>query len=838
MTADEGSRSRQRNVAEHGGNVFAVQDGSQHIRVSPPPALPPTPRELPPDVSRFTGRAAELDELDRLLTQANEQPTVVLISAISGTAGVGKSALAVHWAHHTRRRDTDPFPDGCIYLDLRGYDPGPPVDPAEALAALLPSLGVDDANIPAGLAERVARYRSLLDGRRMLLVLDNAHNAEQVRPLLPGTPSCLVLVTSRDDLAPLVVQYGAFPIDLDLLPLKDAVALLRKLLGEERIADDPAAAEGLAESCARLPLALRIVAAHAATRRAATLADVVQELADEQHRLDLLKVGEDPRTAVRVAFSWSYQHLPAEAARVFRLLGPHPGRDIDRYAAAALTDTTLPAATQALDTLSRAHLIQQTGPNRFGMHDLLRAYAAEQAAHDLAPAREAALTRLFELYLHTAATAMDTLYPSEQHRRPRVPVPPTPAPPVADPTTAKAWLDAERPNLLAAVAHAAGHGWPTHAHRLATTLWRYLNTGGHYNDALTIHSHALNAARTVGDRGAEGNALFNLGSVYFRMGRYEQAGNHSQQALALVQEIGDRDGEGHTLNNLGQVYWRLGRHDEALEHYEQTLAIRRELGDRGGEAATLNNLGIIYWRWGRYDQAADHYQQALTIAREMGRRDGEAVTLANLGEVYHRVGRYEEAMDHCRRALALYREVGDRFGEVDALTNLGLVYERMGDYAEARDHHQQALTIAREIGARGGEGYALVGLGATYRRVERHQEALDLHQQALIISREVGDPCLEAEALNGFGETLRAFGKTDDAKRCFESALALAGEAGHRYEQARALRGIAHTMGAASHPDQARQHWQNALAIYTDLGVPEAEEVRTRLADLDATQPA
>ena len=336
------------------------------------------PRELPADVDRFTGRSAELAELDQLLAAGGgaDRDTATaagaaLICVVAGTAGVGKTALAVHWGHRVR----DAFPGGQLYVDLRGYDPGKPVTAAGALAGSLRALGVADQDIPADVGERAACYRSLLDGRRALVVLDNAASVEQVRPLLPGTPSCVVVVTSRDSLPGLVARHGARRLGLDLLPAGDAVGLLRELIGE-RVAADPVAAATLAAQCARLPLALRVAAELAAAGPDMDLAELAGELADQQRRLDLLDAGGDPRTAVRAVFSWSYRRLPADVARAFRLIGLHPGPDLDTFAAAALTGTSAQQAADLLRQLARGHLIHRAAPGRYAMHDLLRAYAA------------------------------------------------------------------------------------------------------------------------------------------------------------------------------------------------------------------------------------------------------------------------------------------------------------------------------------------------------------------------------------------------------------------------------------------------------------------------------
>jgi hypothetical protein len=391
----------------------AKRRGQRADAVDQVPAAP-TPRELPSDVPGFTGRIGEIAELDDLLAEAGGQSSAVVISAVSGTAGVGKTALAVHWAHLVRDR----FPDGHLYIDLRGYDLDQPMQPAEALSAFLRSLGIAGQDIPPEPAEMARRYRSLLDGRRMLVVLDNARESDQVRLLLPGTPTCFVVITSRDSLAGVVARHGAHRLDIDLLPLVDAITLLRRLIGE-RVDAEPEAAAALVGHCARLPLALRIAAEVATFRPQATLAELVAELTDEQRRLHLLNAGGDPRTAVRAVFSWSYGHLSEDMRRSFRLVGLKPGPDIETSGTAALLGADCYEARRLLRLLMRAHLVQEVSRGRFGMHDLLRVYAREMAVRDeTEPDRTQALTRVFDHYLYTAATAMDLLYPHEQHRRP------------------------------------------------------------------------------------------------------------------------------------------------------------------------------------------------------------------------------------------------------------------------------------------------------------------------------------------------------------------------------------------------------------------------------------
>ncbi|MGI8451293.1 MAG: BTAD domain-containing putative transcriptional regulator [Streptosporangiaceae bacterium] len=750
-------------------------------------ALSPVPRQLPAAVRHFTGRAAELRRLSTLLSEPTGAGSPMVISAVGGTAGVGKTALAVNWAHQVAER----FPDGQLYVNLRGYDPGQPMTAADALAGFLRALGVPGQDVPAEEGERAARYRNLLAGRRMPVVADNAGDVAQVRPLLPGTPSCVMVVTSRDSLVGLVARDGAVRLDLDVLAPQDALSLLRALIGG-RVAADPVAAEALAGHCSRLPLALRVAAEFAAARPAASLSDLAGGLADQQRRLDVLDAGGDPRTEVRAVFSWSYRHLDAGAARAFRLAGLHPGPDFDPYAVAALTDGTAERACQLLEVLARAHLVQPaTGPGRYGMHDLLRAYARELvAARDSDAGQRAALTRLFDYYLHTAGAAMDTLIPAERHRRPRVPAAATPVPPVGSAAGARAWLDTHRATLVAVAGQAAAEGWPSHATRLATILFRHLKVSGHYPAGRAIHTYALHAARGSGDRGAQADAWRSLGVLDAWQGRYEEAAGQLRQALAAFRQTGDLAGEARTLGYLGIVDWWQGDYQHAAGQIQQALVIFAATGDRFGQVGALNNLGIVLEKQGCYQQAAGHHRQALAISREIDHPDDEAHALDNLGVVERMQCHYEQAAGHHQQALALFREIGHRSAEAHALDNLGVVERLRGRYQQAADHHQQALALFRALGDRSGE----------------------------------------AQALNGIGETLHASGRPECAHAEHTMAFGLASQIGNKHEQARAHNGLACAHGATGDPARARDHWQHALTLYTDLGAPEAAQVRTHLA--------
>ncbi|MEU1179236.1 tetratricopeptide repeat protein [Streptomyces sp. NPDC005820] len=765
-----------------GSNITSTGTGS--------PRGTAVPAQLPMEAAGFTGRDEELARLDKILVAASERPAAVVVSAVSGTAGVGKTALAVHWAHRARDR----FPDGQLYVNLRGYDPEQPMTAADALVRFLTALGVAGQDVPLEPDDRAARYRSEIADRRMLIVLDNAATVEQVRPLLPGTGTCAVLVTSRDSLAGLVAREGAHRLDLDLLPADAARALLRRLVGP-RAEAEPESVDALAAQCARLPLALRVAAELAVARPATPLAELVAELTDQQRRLDLLDVDGDPRAAVTAVFSWSLRQLPADAARAFRLLGLHPGPDLDAHAAAALTDGDPVDARRVLDVLARAHLVQRVDGARYGMHDLLRAYATRLAtAQDAPAAREAALDRLFDHYLATAAAAMTCLHPAEAHLRP--PAPEAATPDLSDPDAARAWLTAERACLTAMSAHTATHGRPTHAIRLSLTLYRHLITGGH-TDGLTIHGHARDAARLIGDPASEARALLGIGTAYWQLARHEPARRHLEDALTLFRQAEDTTGQARALVNLGLVDERLGRFESAVGCLEQALALYRKAGDRSGEAIVLKDLATVEGQLGRYGEAADRLQQALALFRRTGNRYLEAHALNDLGTVEARLDRLDSAARHQEQALILLREVGDRYGEAGALHSLGIVHTRLDRPAQAAECHRQALALYRQNGDRDGEARALNGLGEAALAAGRPADALTPHTDALVIAEDIGNPGQQARAHSGLGDAHRALGDTSLAVRCYE----------------------------------------RALALYTDLGMPESAPLRATLAALTRTEP-
>ncbi len=751
------------------------------------------PRQLPAAVVGFTGRSAELAALTRLLGpgsagrgpgSAGRVPALA-VSAIAGTAGVGKTALAVQWAHQAAQQ----FPDGQLYVNLRGYDPDMPVAAADALAGFLRALGVPGQQIPDELDERARLYRSRLAGRRILVLLDNARDAEQVRPLLPGDPACVAVVTSRDALAGLVATDGARRLDLDVLPAADACVLLRSLIGP-RADSDPEAVADLAGLCARLPLALRIAAEHAVARPKASLRNLVTELAAA--RLDVLDAGED-RADVRAVFSWSVRQLPEDVARTFSLVGLHPGGDLDADAVAALAGTDSVHARRVLGRLHRASLLHSTRPGRYAMHDLLRAYAREQAANrDEDGLSLQALTRLFDYYLAAAAAAMDVLFPAGAQRRPRIAVTEAAAaalPQMPGEAEARAWLDAERANLVAVVVHCAEHGWPGHATGLAGTLFRYLTYGSHVPEALVVYGCALQAARCSGDPVAEAEALNGLGGIGIMKGQFREATSYYHAALEQYRRCGDRVGQARVLHNLGFIEHEMHNNESAGRYYREAMAAEEAAGDHFGVAVTLCRLAGVEADLGSYDQAAEHLRLALPVIRDAKDQVREAEALGWMGELSLRRGRLTQAAGFFEESLRIFRRVGHQGGVADDLCNLAEVRLRRGDYRQAIDYLRQSLALHRRTGDQSGQ----------------------------------------IRTLRLLAEALHKAGQFAAARVELAAALRLASESGNTYQQACAHRDLAESHQSAGEDDQARHHWQQALDLYIELGAPEADQVRHRL---------
>jgi len=664
-----------------------------------------------------------------------EGPVGAAVVAVVGPAGVGKTALAVHWAHQVQER----FPGGQLYVNLRGPEHEQPTTPEEALDDLLRTLGVPGEKIPFGLGARAELFRSLLAGQRVLVLLDNAHLPEQFSPLLPDSPGCAAIVTSRSSLSGLRAN-GTRTVPLGRLAPAEAVALLREGIGAARVDAEPAAAEELARLCDHLPLALRVTARQVSTSPDVPLSDLAEELTKVRGREDVVAAGEAETAGARAAFVWAYLSLPAEARGVFRLLGLHRGPDISEGAAAALAGRPPARIRELLDVLVGSHLVEEIAPGRYRSHDLLRRYASEAAAEIPEPERAAAVERVLTWYVHTADAAVHTFSPMGL----RVPLGDADLglAPLAfdDRVQALGWCAAERANLVTATHHAAQCGQHVLAWKLPAVLWDFFSMHGHITDWVTTHEVGLASARHLGDKRAQAWMENNLGNAYRGLGQFDEALRHFHSALANSEATGNHQGEGWTRYNLGNAYRELGRFAEALNHLRQALIIGRELGERWSEGYTLNMIGDSYRCLGNFDEALRHLLPALVANREMGHRRGEGFTLTMIGDTHRDRGRFEYALNYYEQALALRREIGDRRGEGVTLESLGDTCLELRQFGQAREYYQQSLTIRHETGDRRGEARTLFGLGAVKAHLGSPGEARASWQRALAIFDDLDDP--------------------------------------------------------------------------------------------------
>lgn len=651
----------------------------------------PVPRQLPVGAAHYTGRAADLAKLDTLLIESGT--TVFLVV---GAAGVGKTALAVRWAHTVRSQ----FPDGDIYVDLHGYDPVVPAPSEQVLERVLRALGVSTRNMPGDLEAQSALYRSLLAGRRMLVVLDNAATADQVRPLLPGSSTCRVVVTSRQRLSGLVAREGAARLTLDPLHPTEAVSLLGRIIGADRVEEERAAAADLTRACAYLPLALRIAAERAAAHPRLTLAELAHQLSDELDRLDLLTVDDDESTAVRVVFSWSYRALPPRLSRVFRLLGLHTGPDISAPAAAALTGLTIEQAQRHLDALASGHLVEEIDHDRYQLHDLLRLYAAECAVEEETAAdRSHAILRLLTWYLYCADAADRRLAPRRRHAP--LGKPPENCHPLTFDTHGRAWqwCETERLNLVAATRQAAAKGHYDIAWQLPIALWGYFTLRTPWVDWIIAYRTGLDAAEHQADQSGYARLLAGLGIAYRHLRRYDDALRSLDRAIDIWREVGDRYGEAWALGSLSITLWELEKFNEALDCSRHALAVFRDIGSQYGESQALHCFGEACRGLGRYTEALDYLQHALDLRRHIGDPGGESQVLNSLGDTYRLLDQLDTADEHYRQALEMWREIGDRWSEARTLTALGDVSKELGHIDSAHESWRQALVICHELGA-------------------------------------------------------------------------------------------------------------------------------------------
>lgn len=751
--------------------------------------------DLPADVAHLVGRDRELHRVI-----SSDAPVV----AISGMPGVGKTALAVRAAHRLAAGA-----DVRLAVDLRGHDPDlPPADSAAVLGAFLRRLGLTpDRYAHLDPAARVARYRELTAGRRVLVLLDNAAHAAQVEPLLPA--SGRALVTSRRVLTGLAARHER----LSVLSGAAAVALLRQA-GGACVTTDPRVAEEITALTGRLPLALVVVAARIRAHPDWCPRDHLDRLI--RHR-DLLRLDAGVELAVRLSFD----ELTDESRRTVELLSLHPGEDFDRYAAAALTGVPVRAVTGELAELTAAHLLEVPRPGRYRFHDLIHTYSRAQALENQpASARVAALDRLRRSYARAASLAMDRYAPAEKPHRPPTPAAASPSPRFRGEEDAAAWLAAERQNLLLT----AVHGPIAHACHQSATLWQFLHQAGYYRDAEILHTVALR-----GPGPDRARALRHLCNVHWRLSRFPEALESGRQAALLCRALGDRSGESAALTGLGLVHWQLGDLPAAVDHHERALALASVAGDHVAESAAATNLGLAYWRSGHYREAVTQYRRALAIAERTGNDVREAQALGNLGIVYWQLGRHAQAVSCEERAYEIALRTGHRAGQSLALDNLGLMRLHSDRHADAAEMLSRALTIAREIGNRTLEASALSDLATAHRHLNAHGEAVSEYRAALAIAREIGDRLGEAETHTSLGDTLRTMGRPLAALLSYRRALRIATAIGDPGELARAHVGTGHAAYDLGVRGRARAHWQQALALYTSLDVPEADKVRELL---------
>ncbi|MFI5590042.1 ATP-binding protein [Amycolatopsis sp. NPDC051758] len=705
-------------VATDHGAAVGVVHGNLNLHPPPPRPAPVIPRQLPAAPGLFTGRTTELARLDRALTHAaaprgpgtdTQEPTTaapatrpagagqgatVLVSAIGGAGGIGKTWLALAWAH----RHLERFPDGQLFVDLHGFSPtGEPVQPATAVRGFLDALEVDPNRIPTDLDAQAALYRSLVAGRRMLIVLDNAATSDQVAPLLPGSPSCTVLVTSRHRLDSLIDRHGARHLPLDVLSPEEARGLLAARLGADRVAAEPEAVDELIRLCGGHPLALSITARTAGTRQDIALAEAAAELRDLG--LEALDHDTDPAASLPTVLSWSLRYLTDTQRTVFALLGIAPGPDTTPPATAALAGLPDRLARRTLSGLENASMLERRPGGRYAMHDLVRRYATDTADTTLPEeVREAALTRVGDFHLHTAHTADRLLWPHRVLVRPEPPAPGVHPHPLPDTAAALAWLDAEHSTLLATQLTAATLRHHHTVWHLAWNLTTFHHRRGHRHDEVTTWQAALHAADHLLDPATRSRTHRHLGGAFSRLGLHEQATTHLEQALDLALRHHDPTEQAHTHRILAFAWGQRGDDRQALEHAHHSLARFRALDLPVWEADALNQVGWYAARLGQFDTAREHCQAALTLHRHHHDPDGEATTLDSLGYVAHHTGDHHQALDHYHHSLTLYRGLGDAYQVADTLDSLGHSHVALGRHEQARTVWREALELYRDQG--------------------------------------------------------------------------------------------------------------------------------------------
>jgi DNA-binding SARP family transcriptional activator/tetratricopeptide (TPR) repeat protein len=789
----------------------------------------PVPRQLPASVRSFVGRQAEAGRLDGLMRQVADTAEgggMVVISAIDGMAGVGKTALAVHAAH----RLAGEFPDGQLFIDMHGYTQGHEPRPAgEALEVFLRALGVRPERVPAGTDERAAMFRQRLAGTRTMIVLDNAASEAQVRPLVPGSAGCLVLATSRRRLKSL---DEAHVLSLDVLPRADALELFRAVAGPGRVPPDDPVLPEIVELCAQLPLALRIAAALLRHRPVWTPEYLARLLRAQQARISALSDGERDLGAV---FDLSYHSLTDAEQLTFRCLGLFPGPDFDAYATAALTGTDPAAAARLLEELVDHNLVIQHLPGRYRLHDLIRLHARALADRDPVPARDAALDRLMDYYQHTAGRA-DALISHFPRRAAAGPVP-AHAPALPDADAGRAWLRAERPNLLAALRHATSHAQHEHGITLTAGVATLLRDDGPWSEALALHTDAIATAHTRGDQAGQAAALTQLGIIRNLTGNCPGALDALEHATQLYRELGDPLGQANALTQLGGIRGFVDDWPGAVDDLDQALRLYQQLGDPLGQANTLAWLGNIRRYTGDFPGAIPHLEQALRLYQQLGNGNGQGSMLISLGNARRMTGDFADATRNLEEALRLYGYLDHQLGRANSLSELGELRRLSGDYPGAARYLEQGLQIYQDLGNQMGQANAQVWLGSVRQSTGDLPGAGQLLQAAIDTFRRIGSRGSEAWALNRYAAVISASGDPAHAEALYLEALRLARETGQSDDEAHALEGRGECQLHRGETEPGAVYLKQALEIFQRMAMqPDADRVQIRLVSLTNPQ--
>ncbi|GAB6985836.1 ATP-binding protein [Nocardioides pyridinolyticus] len=775
------------------------------------PGEPPDgiPHQLPATAAGFVGRTDELAALDRLTASAGRADSATTV-LVHGPAGVGKTTLTLRWARQRATR----FPDGELFVDLRGYDARAPITAQQALEMLLHSVGRTGAAVPVEQDERAAAFRTLMARRRMVVVLDNAFSVEQVRDLLPGTEGSVVLVTSRSQLPSLVVRHGAQRLAVGLLPEQDALDLLRGLVGT-RVDEAAAASAALVDQCARLPLAVRIAAELAASRPGSGIEDLVAELDEETERLTRLGV-DDTYGAVRSVFSWSWQHLGADAARAFALLGAHPGRSISLQTAAAVLGVTERLARELLDQLVRANLIAELERHRYTAHDLLRHYATEKLAALPETVQREAIDRLDDSYLRAVVRATSAVHGVSFRGARGVVVPPPQE--RGDPREGREWLEDELANVVSVVGSSGSDRWPTPG-MLARVLSDYLDERGLFGDAMRMHGHARSLAAQVGDTARHADATDDLARVLRRLGKYAEAAELHEAALATYRQTKDRTGEATTLHRLGVLEWRRGRYQLASEYLRAAVDLFAQLGDGVGQGNARFALGIALRRLGDYNGARATHEEAIAVLRRIGDERGEAAALNNVGMVLMLQGEHDLAERSFAEALECHLQLGQPLGAAVAWDNLGSLASRRGRHDEALACHRTALSEFVRLGYPAGEADSRRGIGVALAGLGQTAEALDALVSALELSRRVGEADVAMNAGCELGRVQLLLGNLVESEATYAEVVRAADGSGDRLLRATAWAGLSAVLRERGDVDAAARLRRRASAEFDDMDV-------------------